>query len=118
MGYGAILLFVLLVSLSRATAYNYYLPSSYIDGANNLALGRPAYQSSTHGRAEAHLAVDGGLSGDWDDGSCIHTNNDDASSWWTVELAESGPITVVQLYNRLDNHRGTSSWTVQLVNVA
>lgn len=97
-------LFVFALCLSAANAYNYYMASHYIDLSNNLALSKGSYQSTTHDRGYASLGNDGGVSGNWWDYTCMHTQWKPVS-WWTVDLGEEHndtQIKVVKLFNRLD----------------
>ncbi|XP_075776062.1 uncharacterized protein LOC112547121 [Pelodiscus sinensis] len=74
-------------------------------GAQNLALGRPATQSSTFvdklGRAVAGRAVDGKRNGKWEEGSCSHTHFE-VEPWWTVDLGSRQSISVVIVKHRED----------------
>ncbi|XP_065438561.1 uncharacterized protein LOC122174773 [Chrysemys picta bellii] len=75
-------------------------------GAQNLALGRPATQSSTFenketGKAVAEKAVDGKRDGKWVQGSCSHTQFD-TEPWWTVDLGSSQSVSAVIVKNRED----------------
>jgi hypothetical protein len=67
----------------------------------DLALGRPAAESSTYGVGRAELAVDGNTSGKWSDGSVAHTS-DDKSPWWQVDLGADHHIGGVRIWNRTD----------------
>ncbi|WP_205525767.1 discoidin domain-containing protein [Pyxidicoccus trucidator] len=71
--------------------------------APNLALGKPATQSSNYplGGGGAALAVDGSTNGAYHSGSVTHTNTE-AQPWWQVDLQGSHPISSVVLYNRTD----------------
>lgn len=71
------------------------------DLRRNLALGRPATQSSTTLGAVASRAVDGIRSGNWAAGSVTHTNLD-ANAWWQVDLGSVTDIGEVVIYNRTD----------------
>ncbi len=74
----------------------------YDDGsAANLALNRPATQSSTSNSAPASRAVDGNTDGDFFAGSVTHTNVD-TNAWWQVDLGASKPIGAVAIWNRAD----------------
>jgi hypothetical protein len=64
-------------------------------GEDNLALGRPAQQSSQSQGGHASRAVDGGRTSDYNAGSCTHT--DTAPSWWQVDLVESHVIAAVSV---------------------
>nr|XP_025044461.1 uncharacterized protein LOC112547122 [Pelodiscus sinensis] len=74
-------------------------------GAQNLALGRPATQSSTFvdklGRAVAGRAVDGKRNGKWEEGSCSHTHFE-TEPWWNVDLGSRQSISVVIVKHRED----------------
>ena len=69
---------------------SYFIPST-IASSNwtNLALGKPADQSSTNwgsgGNGDASKAVDGNKSGRWDDKSCSRTGRE-KKPWWQVDL--------------------------------
>jgi subtilisin family serine protease len=67
----------------------------------NLALNKPATQSSTGYGGEASRAVDGNTDGNFNDASVTHTN-DDAQAWWQVDLGEVESIGSVQVFNRTD----------------
>ena len=66
----------------------------------NLALGRPASQSSTYGAYVASKSVDGDAV---DQESCSITNTADLKPWWKVQLAYASWITHVELTNRNDS---------------
>ncbi|KAM6102828.1 uncharacterized protein LJ206_010199 [Theristicus caerulescens] len=71
-------------------------------GAQNLALRRPAAQSSTAGQAGSAInAVDGNRDGNWRHGSCSQTERE-ASPWWTVDLGRRRAVAAVVVRNRLD----------------
>ncbi|XP_026549073.1 fucolectin-1-like, partial [Notechis scutatus] len=69
--------------------------------ATNVALGKPAYQSSIHPH-ELHgspgRAVDGDCNGNWSHGSCIRTKHE-AQPWWYVDLGHSYNISTVVVKN-------------------
>ena len=71
----------------------------------NLALHKPAYQSSlfqglaNHGPPE--LAVDGNKDKNWYHGSCTHTDSE-LYPWWAVDLQHTYHISRVKIYNRND----------------
>jgi hypothetical protein len=80
------------------------LPGSVIEADLNLvniAKGKPARQSSTFGRGDALLAVDGNNDGDFNHGSVTHTLSD-ANAWIEVDLGKSEPIDSVKVWNRTD----------------
>lgn len=70
----------------------------------NLALGKPADQSSLFGigRLEgvASKAVDGNADPNYDHGYCSHTHSDNPS-WWRVDLGSNDvPVSEVYIVNR------------------
>lgn len=77
-------------------------------GAVNLALGRPASQSSTWsdgvcGSAEAARAVDGDRNGNHNGGGCtVAITNADPQAWWQVDLQGVHQVDRVELWNRTD----------------
>lgn len=62
----------------------------------NLALGKPAIQSSLYGTGVASYAVDGNPSG-----GITHTQNN-AQAWWQVDLGGVRPISTIAIWNRTD----------------
>ena len=80
------------------------LPTLSPASTTNLALGKPATQSSTltgYPAANASAAVDGNTDGSFYDGSVTHTNFD-LNAWWQVDLGASTPIAAIVLWNRTD----------------
>ena len=71
--------------------------------SENLALGKPAVQSSTadNDQAVAGLAVDGNTSGVFAEHSISHTNREQ-NPWWEVDLGEVCTIHEVRVWNRSD----------------
>ena len=67
----------------------------------NLALNKPAWQSSEFYEHPANMAVDGDRNPDYYNESCSHTSRDDGP-WLTVDLQEEYLITVVNITNRGD----------------
>lgn len=73
-------------------------------GATNLALNRPAVQSSTYSAnlaATAAKAVDGNTGGDYGAGQIAHTNLEN-QPWWQVDLGAISDISDVRIWNRTD----------------
>ncbi|XP_075599255.1 uncharacterized protein LOC142600284 isoform X1 [Balearica regulorum gibbericeps] len=71
-------------------------------GAQNLALRRPAAQSSTASQAGSAInAVDGNWDGNWRHGSCSQTKKE-PEPWWTVDLGRRRAVAAVVVRNRLD----------------
>ncbi|GIW41612.1 MAG: hypothetical protein KatS3mg076_2189 [Candidatus Binatia bacterium] len=67
----------------------------------NLALGRPATQSSTIVGGVASRAVDGNTDGNWAAGSVTHTNWD-LQGWWEVDLGVVASLSHIDVWNRTD----------------
>jgi large repetitive protein len=69
---------------------------------SNLALGKPAAQSSTYAPLnEAGKAVDGNVDGRYSMGSTTQTQSE-ANAWWEVDLGSSHAMNAVRLWNRTD----------------
>ena len=66
----------------------------------NLALRRPARQSSTFNMRNAYLAVNGCITGLGEE-QCTHTQYD-IEPWWEVDLGEVCTIDRIVVYNRRD----------------
>ena len=78
----------------------------YILVSSNLALNKPAWQSSTDPYSDyygfepvAGFAVDGDRSSMYYTGSCTHTN-DEPNPWWTVDLEGEYVVREVVITNR------------------
>jgi hypothetical protein len=70
--------------------------------ASNLAMSKPATQSSTlPGTPAPAAAVDGSTDGSFPDGSVTATNAD-PSAWWQVDLGASANVSSVVVWNRTD----------------
>jgi hypothetical protein len=67
----------------------------------NLALHKPAQESSQIGDSSAAKAVDGDLNGDFSKGSVSHTAAD-VNAWLQVDLGQPQRIDAIQLFNRTD----------------
>ena len=75
--------------------------------AENLALGKPAFQSSLHYSGYPSKAVDGDREDDlgaynFNPLTCSHTENDHESPWWAVDLGGPVIVTQVVIVNRGD----------------
>ncbi len=68
---------------------------------NNLALGKPARQSSNNFGTTGAEAVDGNTDGDSSHGSMSHTHPDNPP-WWEVDLQALSRVDEVRIYNRTD----------------
>jgi hypothetical protein len=70
----------------------------------NLALGKPATQSSIYPHrihAVAGYAVDGNTDGEFLNGSTTHTKKEQGN-WWQVDLGSKKNINQIIIYNRTD----------------
>jgi hypothetical protein len=71
-------------------------------GQVNVALNKPALQSSTYAAGgAASRAVDGNRDGTWGGASITHTNND-AQAWWQVDLGAISSVNDVRLWTRTE----------------
>lgn len=75
-------------------------------GTENVAMKRPAKQSSLYTDAAASRAVDGNTDGIYAKGSVAHTSGKDPDPWWEVELASELPVERVVVWNRTDGDVG------------
>ncbi|MEM9722889.1 MAG: discoidin domain-containing protein, partial [Bacteroidota bacterium] len=68
----------------------------------NLALGKPAEQSSDYGNSYAGLAVDGNTLGTtpWTVSPDLQHTSDEATPWWQVDLGSNSTIDSIVIYNR------------------
>lgn len=67
----------------------------------NIALSKPATQSSNNFGTTGAEAVDGNTDGNFANGSVTHTHPDNPS-WWQVDLEANSFINEVRVYNRTD----------------
>jgi hypothetical protein len=67
----------------------------------NLALGKPATQSSQLGLTNAAVAVDGNTDGNYNNNSVTHTLEDN-NPWWDVDLGASSTVDSIGIWNRTD----------------
>ena len=77
------------------------------DGAQNIARGSKAKQSSTGFNGPPHLAIDGNTNGHYFNAkSTTHTaiEND---PWWELDLAATKQVDRIVIWNRTDGGRGT-----------
>ncbi|XP_051263505.1 fucolectin-1-like [Dicentrarchus labrax] len=76
-----------ILTLCEVEVYGYRAPTG-----ENLALQGKATQSSLHHfLGDASHAIDGNRASAWDQGSCIHTNND-FNAWWRVDLGKTHKV--------------------------
>src|SRR5206468_8882747 len=72
-------------------------------GAENIALGGSASQSSTAFAGAARQAIDGNTDGDYEKAkSTTHTESSE-NPWWEVDLKTAQPIDRIVVWNRTDN---------------
>jgi hypothetical protein len=69
--------------------------------ATNLALNKPAFQSSMGWNGLASRATDGNNNPQWGGASCTHTMNG-GNEWWAVDLGAVSNINSVRITNRAD----------------
>ncbi len=82
----------------------------------NVALGKPATQSSTVFGGSASRAVDGDTNGDWRVGSTTHTAISNRPSW-QVDLGSSHEIQEIDIFNRTDYcSERLSNFTVSVID--
>ncbi|SHN93474.1 galactose-binding domain-containing protein [bacterium endosymbiont of Bathymodiolus sp. 5 South] len=77
---------------------------AYASGGYNLALGKPATQSSIYPHrihAVAGYAVDGNTDGEFLNSSTTHTQKEQGA-WWQVDLGSKKSIDQIIIYNRTD----------------
>ena len=80
----------------------------------NLALGKPATQSTLYDNGSPSKAVDGNGNNDFNAGYCTHTK-DSKGNWWQVDLEAVYDIRDVVITNRGDSVgklNQTRSWRV------
>ncbi|MFV5992259.1 alpha-L-fucosidase [Streptomyces sp. NPDC056231] len=69
----------------------------------NVAVGKPATQSSTAWGGAAGRAVDGNTGGDYfGDNSTTHTAEPSNQAWWQVDLQKEHMIDQIEIWNRTD----------------
>ncbi|XP_052694976.1 fucolectin-1-like [Crassostrea angulata] len=83
----------------------------------NIALGKPATQSTTHTEYIATYAVDGNRGTNVGVDKCAHTRGGDRNPWWSVDLQAVYTITSVRILNRGIDQYGDMSFRLQDVTV-
>ncbi|XP_064624502.1 uncharacterized protein LOC135485994 [Lineus longissimus] len=83
----------------------------------NLALKKPAGQSSVYAGHSASLAVDGDRNPVHDDGSCSHMGNT-VDPWWYVDLGTEISVGTVVIANRQQSFERLANFDVKLSNTA
>ncbi len=87
-------------------------------GADNIAIGGEAKQSSTDFEGVAKRAIDGNTDGRYNEAkSTTHTAASD-DPWWEVDLTNARPIDRVMVWNRTDSglHVRLSDFRVSVLN--
>jgi formylglycine-generating enzyme required for sulfatase activity len=84
-------------------------------GAQNVARGKKATQSSTYGGAGAERAVDGNCNSNWGAGSITHTMNG-KDEWWEVDLGTTVPVDKIVLWNRNGIQERLAECTVSVLD--
>ncbi|XP_062523626.1 uncharacterized protein LOC134198280 [Corticium candelabrum] len=85
------------IKICRIYIYSTCLTTS----CSNVALSRPAYQSSLSSRGIASLAVDGNRNSNYFQRSCTHTKKKN-DPWWYVDLQRLRVVQKVLVTNRKD----------------
>jgi hypothetical protein len=80
-------------------------------GDPDVALGKPATQSTTAFGGDAGRAVDGDSNGSWFNNSVSHTDFG-ANAWWQVDLGSAQTLSRINVWNRTDccSDRLTDFW--------
>lgn len=89
------------------TNHNYNFPFLIIlvPVVSDIALGKPAAQSSMYLNYAAESAVDGNRGTDIIQDLCSHTDTSDTNPWYRVDLQAVYSITIVRILNRgMDMH--------------
>lgn len=83
---------------------NYSISSSNSSSNTNVALNKPAVQSSTYSSISgASRAVDGNTYGQWtsNNNNSLSSTKYQANPWWRVDLGKEYSITKIDIYNRV-----------------
>ncbi|MBI1842393.1 MAG: HEAT repeat domain-containing protein [Verrucomicrobia bacterium] len=75
-------------------------------GGRNIALQGKAKQSSVSNGGEASRAIDGRTDGSFGSGTQTHTQENEQSPWWEVDLGSEQSIDSVVVWNRTDAQLG------------
>ncbi|XP_066271170.1 uncharacterized protein [Branchiostoma lanceolatum] len=92
---------VAVVTVVLAVLVTLQVSGQTTDQGVNVALGKPAYQTSIRRGAAASRAVDGNTNAQWLAGSCTHTRPETNTRWW-VDLGQSYMVNRVVIFNRQD----------------
>ena len=75
-------------------------------GGRNIALQGKAKQSSTSNGGEASHAIDGRTDGSFGSGTQTHSQENESSPWWEVDLGSEHAIDSIVVWNRTDEGLG------------
>ncbi|MCE9612862.1 MAG: alpha-L-fucosidase [Lentisphaerae bacterium] len=84
----------------------------------NLALDRPAVQSSTWTSASVTLTADQAVDGALDAATMAHTGVGDLAPWWRVDLQRQSRIDRVVIYNRAGFAGRLRDLTIEVLNAS
>ena len=93
-----------IMSLSEVVVNGKVVNPTLADSDDNIALGKPARQSSNWDFGAANRANDGDINGRLDAGSISHTNGDN-QAFWEVDLGKKYLIETIKVYNRTDGYQ-------------
>lgn len=83
-------------------------------GKKNVAINKPASQSTTAYGGSADRAVDGNTDGNYDNKSVTHTSSDGSNPWWEVDLGQSIEFDSICIYNRRGNSERLDGFTLHI----
>ncbi|MEK6795967.1 MAG: GDSL-type esterase/lipase family protein [Spirochaetota bacterium] len=89
------------VRLALTGNYIHIAELEVMSGNVNVALKKPATQSSVYGGAGPERVVDGNTNGNWQGASVNSTKNGD--EWLEVDLGAASVIDAIVIYNRTDH---------------
>ena len=75
------------------------------DGRNIARFGKASQSSASNGGV-ADRAIDGKNDGSFDSGTQTHTQENEGSPWWEVDLGAERPIESVAVWNRVEGELG------------
>ncbi len=95
-------LFAVLLGLAGVSLVLTTERASAQGGGINLALGKPARQSSIGWNGQASRAVDGNTNGHFFNGNTVTHTQNTLNPWWEVDLQQTHAINRVHFFNRTD----------------
>jgi putative membrane-bound dehydrogenase-like protein len=88
-----------------------------ISGGKNVATGKKASQSSTHGGAGAARAIDGNKDPNFGKGGQTHTvNAGEKDPWWELDLGQPSAVEKIQIWNRSGFESRLDGFTLKLLD--